>query len=195
MFTYNILIYERNKITSVKVDSLAYTLKLDESLDTGVLTIPRSTRRNKFSRFARVEITINDGVENKATTWLIYTTKVEIDSRGSRKTYNHTIGLIEPTKWLEKFPVGSLTFTQPLTGTQKSLYDYVERVRQLVPFVPRNKVFSTRLFRIDTTFRTQIESVIAPQIYLDKKNLREVLIELFKVVNAIPRLYYDSGWY
>jgi hypothetical protein len=194
MFTYNILIYERNKITSVKVDSLAYTLKLDESLDTGVLTIPRSTRRNKFSRFARVEITINDGVENKATTWLIYTTKVEIDSRGTRKTYNHTIGLIEPTKWLEKFVVGTLTFTQPLTGTQKTLYDNVERVRQLVPFVPRSKVNSTRLFRLDTTFKTKIESVIAPQMYLDKKNLRETLIELFKVVNAIPRLYYDSGW-
>jgi len=194
MFTYNIIVYERNKITYVKVDSLSYTLKLDESLDSGVLTIPRSTRRTKFDRFSRVEIKINDGVEEKATTWLVYTTKVEIDSRGANKTYNHTIGLIEPTKWLEKFVVGTLTFTQPLTGTQKTLYDYLERVRQLVPFVPRSKVFSTRLFRIDSTFRSIINSVIAPQMYLDKKNLREVLIELFKVVNAIPRLYYDSGW-
>jgi hypothetical protein len=194
MFKYNIVIYERNAITGVKVDSLSYTLKLDESLDSGVLTIPRATRKNKFARFSRVEIKINDTEQEIATTWLIYTTKVEIDSKGATKTYNHTLGLIEPTKWLEKFIVGTLTFTQPLTGTQKTLYDYVERVRQLVPFVPKSKVNATRLFRIDSTFRSKINTVIAPQMYLDKKNLREVLIELFKVVNAIPRLYYDSGW-
>ncbi len=194
MFTYNINIYEKNVVTSVKVDSVSYTLKLDESLDSGVLTIPRSTRRDKFNRFSRVEISINDGDTTTATTWLIYTTKVEIDSKGATKTYNHTLGLIEPTKWLEKFVVGTLTFTQPLTGTQKSLYDYVERVRQLVPFVSRDKVASTRLFAIDSDFATDIKEVIAPQLYLDKKNLREVLIELFSVVNAIPRLYYDNGW-
>ena len=194
MFTYNINIYEKNVVTSVKVDSLSYTLKLDESLDSGVLTIPRSARRDKFNRFSRVEISINDGDTTKDTTWLIYTTKVEIDSKGSEKTYNHTIGLIEPTKWLEKFVVGTLTFTQPISGTQKTLYDYVERVRQLVPFVSRDKVSSTRLFKLDTNFANGIKETIAPQIYLDKKNLRETLIELFKVVNAIPRLYYDNGW-
>ena len=194
MFTYNIKIYERNRITSVKVDSLSYTLKLDESLDSGVLTIPRSTRRDKFNRFSRVEISINDSNEIKNTTWLIYTTKVEIDNR-LYKTYNHTIGLIEPTKWLEKFVVGTLTFTQPLTGTQKTLYDYIERVRQIVPLVPRARVFSTRLFKLDPDFIEKINNVIAPQMYLDKKNLREVLVELFKVVNAIPRLYYNNGWW
>ncbi len=195
MFTYNIVIYERTIATSIKVDSLAYTLKLDESLDSGVLTIPRSTRKAKFKRFSRVEIKINDGEQIVETTWLIYTTKVEIDSRGTTKTYNHTIGLIEPTKWLEKFVVGSLTFTQPLSGTQKTLYDYLERVRQLVPLVPRNKTNQTRLFKIDPDFATKLATITAPQLYLDKKNLREVLIELLKVVNAIPRLYYDNGWW
>ena len=194
MFTYNIKIYERNAITSVKVDSLSYTLKLDESLDSGVLTIPRSTRKAKFNRFSRVEISINDSIETRTTTWLIYTTKVEIESKGVNKTYSHTIGLIEPTKWLEKFVAGTLTFTQPLNGTQKTLYDYFERVRQLVPLVERSKVARTRLFRIDDSFKTELQNVIAPQMYLDKKNLREVLIELCKVVNAIPRLYYDNGW-
>lgn len=194
MVAYSILIYERNYLTSVKVDSLSYTLKLDESLDSGVLTIPRSTRKAKFARFSRVEISINDTETITKTTWLIYRTKVEIDSRGSTKTYNHTIGLIEPTKWLEKFIVGSLTFTQPLTGIQKTLYDYVERIRQLTPFVPRNRINSTRIFTIDADFKSIIETVPAPQMYLDKKNLREALIEIFKVVNAIPRLYYDKGW-
>ena len=158
MFTYNIKIYERNRTTIVKVDGLSYTLKLDESLDSGVLTIPRSTRRDKFNRFSRVEISINDSNEIKKTTWLIYTTKVEIDNR-LYKTYNHTIGLIEPTKWLEKFVVGTLTFTQPLTGTQKTLYDYIERVRQIVPLVPRTRVFSTRLFKLDPDFIEKINTV------------------------------------
>jgi len=194
MFTYNIKIYERNETTSIKVDSLSYTIKLDESLDSGVLTIPRASRKRKFDRFSRLEISINDGESVNNTTWLTYNTKVEIDSRGSEKTYNHTVAFIEPTKWLEKFVVGTLTFTQLIGGTQRTLYDYVERVRQLVPFVKKNEIVTTRLFRIDNTFRTKIENVIAPQIYLDKKNLREVLIELFKVVNAIPRLYYDNGW-
>ena len=194
MFTYNINIYERNLISTVKVDTLSFTLKLDESLDTGVLVIPRSIRKAKISRFSRVEISINDGTTTETTYWLTFSTKVEIESRGANKRYRHTLALIEPTKWLEKFLVGTMTFTQPLRGTQKILYDYIERVRQTVPLVPNSLRNTTRLFTLDPTFKTKIENVIAPQIYLDKKNLREVLIELFKVVNAIPRLYYDNGW-
>jgi len=197
MLNYSIKIYERNAITTVKIDSLAETLKLDESLDSGVLTIPRATKSTAFKRFSKVEISITDDDSyNETRFYLIYTTKVQLDSKGSYKTYTHTLGLIEPIKWLEKFQVGSLAFRQPLNDNKKTLLNYVERVLRLTPFVSREKIPNTRILKIDNSFSDVLRNEIAPQMTMEKKNLREVLIEIFKVVNAIPRMYYDDGmWY
>jgi len=196
MNVFLINIYERNSYLTVKVDNLSYTLKLDESLDSGVLTIPRSTKQSLFQRFARVDIYISDGTTNQTKTWLIYDTKVEIESKYGTERYNHILSIIEPIKWLEKFQCGSLGYTQPIDEnvTQKTLLDYVERLMDLVPFVQYDKISSTRLFRLDLTTKNYIKNVIARQVFIEKKNLREHLIELFKMINAIPRIEYDYGW-
>ena len=129
MLNYSIKVYERNAITTVKVDSLAETLKLDESLDSAVLTIPRATKSTAFKRFSKVEISITDDDSyNETRFYLVYTTKVQLDSKGYYKTYTHTLGLIEPIKWLEKFQVGSLAFRQPLNGMKKTLFDYLHNI-------------------------------------------------------------------
>ena len=193
MFQYTVKIYEKSATTTVSIDSLVETFKIDESLDSALLTIPRLTRKNLFQRFAPVEITISDGVVTKVHYWLIYTPKAEISAYSTTPKYDHTLGLIEPTKWLEKFSCGTLTFTQPLGGTRYTLSGVVERIRQLTPFVPYASVSTTRLFTVNSALDTYLASIEAPQLYFDKKNLREALIETLRYVNAIPRLEYIGG--
>jgi len=195
MFSYTVKIYEKSATTEVKINALVETFKIDESLDSAVLSIPRLARADAFARFSPVEIVIDDGNVERTHWWLVYTPKSELTSYAPTPRYEHTLGLIEPTKWLDKFACGTLTFTQPLGGTRYTLYDVVERLRQLTPFVPYASVSTTRLFTIDSELATYLDGIEAPQLYMDKKNLREALIEVFRYVNAIPRLdYVDGAW-
>jgi hypothetical protein len=179
----------------VSIDALSETYKIDESLDSSVLTIPRSLRKENFKRFSPVKIQIVDGATTYTHWWLNYKSKSSIESFGITSKYSHILALIEPTKILEKYICGTLTFTQPLGGTQYTLKEVVDRVLLLTPFKKYSKVATTRICTLDSTLATYLDKIIAPQIYLDKKNLREALIEIFKYVNAIPRLVFNgSTW-
>lgn len=192
MFSYTITIYESTGSSVLKIDSLSETLKIDEALDSAVLTIPRSTRKENYGRFAPLHIVVSDGTNSVDRWYVTYQTRSELESFGSTPRYTHTLALIEPTKLLEKYIAGTLTFTQPLGGTQKTMKDVLDRIITLTPFVKYSEVSNTRVLTLDSTFGTYMARVKAPQIYLDKKNLREALIESLKYVNAIPRLTYNG---
>lgn len=267
MFTYEITVYEKEQTTSLSVDSLAETYKIDESLDSALLTIPISTRKAAFKRFSPIHVKVyrtetetvytnewdysveiywieqnalgnaytvstavlpdasgysvgdalrvTDGTlpvvydyyevyltENEVTTefkqdhwWLIYSTKAEISTLGTTQYYMHTLGLIEVTKWYDKFVQGTLTFTQPLGGSQYTMLEVLERIRNLTPFVKASLLSSTRLFTIDTTLQSILTNITAPQFYLDKKTLREAIIQVLTYAKAIPRWYYNgTSW-
>ena len=188
MGTYEILIYG---VGYVNIESFTATFKIDEALDSAVIVIPRSELSTTYDRWTRVKLTVNIGT-SKSYSFMIYSDKVAVTGHGASVRYKHTLGLIEPTKWLEKIPCGSLTFTQPIGGTRYTMYDVVERIRNLAPFVNADSVATTRPFTIEATLQAKLEAVEAPQFYLDKKNLREALIEVFKFINAIPRITYDN---
>lgn len=194
MFSYTITAYTESSTTTVKANSLNETYKIDESLDSAVLVIPRSTQKTLFRRFQPIKIEITDGATTYTHWWVVYTPKTELVGMGATPIYEHTLGLIEPTKYLDKFIQGTLTFTKTLGGSRYTMKDVVDRILSLTPFVPSSEVSTTRLCTLDTTLGTYLDTVEAPQFYIDKKNLREALIEVFRYVNAIPRMNYDSGW-
>lgn len=195
MFSFIANIYEKNQTYTLDFDTYIENFKIDESLDSAILVIPRLQKKTEFRRFVPVKVQVSDGTNTISNWWLIYTPKLEISAKASKVKYDHTLGLIEPTKWLEKFPCGSLTFTQPIGGTRYTMLDVVNRLRNLTPFVPYASVSTTRLFTIDSTLATYLSTIEAPQFYFDKKNLREALMQTFKYVNAIPRLVYNgSTW-
>ncbi|MCK9575888.1 MAG: hypothetical protein M0R51_08085 [Clostridia bacterium] len=188
MYTFTITIQKGSgTIYTVKTEKLATTFKIDESLDTALLIIPFTTKDDEYQRFSTCDISISDGTTTLTHQWLVYSDQIAIGTSYPIR-YDHTIGLIEPTKLLEKIPAGSLCDTQPLTGTQRTMYDVLYRVQQLCPFVDYDNVDTTRAFTIDTDLKTKLEEITSPQFYFDKKNLREVLIEIFTYINAIPRL-------
>lgn len=195
MFSYTITIYESTGSSVLKIDSLSETLKIDEALDSAVLTIPRSTRKENYGRFAPLHIVVSDGTNSIDRWYVTYETRSELESFGSTPRYTHTLALIEPTKLLEKYIVGSLTFTQPLGGSRYSLKDVVNRILNVTPMVRYSILSSSRVLTLDTTLGNFLDNIEAPQLYLDKKNMREAFIETFKYVNAIPRLTYDgTNW-
>ena len=182
---------------TVEINSVAYkpeiinqTFKVDESLDSALLVLPFLTTKEAFPRFSNVKVAISDGTTTRTTYWILYSDKVEVSTKKTLR-YDHTIGLIESTKVLEKYACGSLSFTQPISGSRYTMYDVVERIRILSPFVPYQVNYETRVFYIDDELQTYLETINAPQFYLDKKNLREALVEVFKYINAIPRLQYE----
>lgn len=196
MFSYTITIYESTGSSVLKIDGLSETLKIDEALDSAVLTIPRSTRKENYRRFAPLHIVVSDGTNSIDRWYVTYQTKSELESFGATPRYTHTLSLLEPTKLLDKYISGTLTFTQPLGGVQKTMKQVLDRILYLTPFVKFTNLTSTRILSIDSTFGTYMTRIKAPQIYLDKKNLREALMESLKYVNAIPRLTYNgTTWY
>jgi hypothetical protein len=175
------------------MEKLNQTFKIDESLDSAIVVEPLSTRKAQYPRFKQATITVTDGATPYVWNWLTFGDSVQVVTTGATQRYEHTISLIEPTKWLEKIPCGSLTFTQPLDETQKTLYDVVWRLMTLCPFVRYSKVTTTRVFTIPIALENELRAIKAPQFYFDKKNLREALIDVFKYINAIPRLTIVDG--
>jgi len=201
---YLINIYEKDATTTLKPNVLTDTIKLDESLDSGLIVLPRLTRKEQFKRFSIVNIKVIDSDETETIIdidYLVYATESKIIGKGQTLYYEHTLGLIEPIKWFEKFQCGTLTFTQPLEEDEslKSLYDFIIRIRDLVPFIDNEQRLTTRLFEIDSDLIPKLKEIEkAPQIYLEQKNLRETLIQIFQVINAIPRIKYNATeqlWY
>lgn len=81
---------------------------LDEELDASPITVENTDIPSPFPRFT-VAILEPDGVP--PSYWMIGS---DVASTGPNGKTQHVIQLIEPTKWLERFMVGSKTITQPL---------------------------------------------------------------------------------
>jgi len=178
---------------TVNIEAMSQLLKVDESLDTALLTIPRINKGTPFKRYKVIQITVNDGTNTETTYWKIYADKFEISNHASVDNYTHTLQLMEPIKYLEKFQCGSLTDTQPIDGlSTKTLYDVVSRLCLLVPFERLDDISTTRIFEIETSLATYLNTIKSPQFYFDKKNLREALIGVFRYINAMPRIIYND---
>lgn len=88
---------------------------LDEQLDEATLTLMRTTVQN-FPPFVKVVITrynTENETNKTSATFFAATDKGDEIPPGSGK-YNHTLYLIEETKWLERFIIPSCGFVNAL---------------------------------------------------------------------------------
>lgn len=82
---------------------------IDESLDMAHITIKGIERAEPFTPFQWVQIL---GGAQSSTVYGIADDQVTERAQGG--LYDHEILLVEPTKWLERFVIGTKTITQPL---------------------------------------------------------------------------------
>jgi hypothetical protein len=101
---------------------------LDEELDASPITVENTDIPSPFPRFT-VAVLEPDGVP--PSYWMIGS---DVASTGPNGNTQHVVQLIEPTKWLERFMVGSKTVTQPL------YVNYLDSPQVVVGEQPENEV-------------------------------------------------------
>ena len=169
------------------------TTRKDEELDSGVLIL-FSTREEEYEPFSIVKIDINND-NTPEFIFLIDSDESSLTTKQAPYIYQHTVGLIEATKALERIIVDNLAFTQPRDETlsRYTLQDVLFRIRNNIPTELDAQWGGTRLFDFETSLMNEFALIKSPQFFFTNQNLFQVLSEIFKYVNAIPRVIGFEG--
>jgi hypothetical protein len=170
----------------VSVSQLNIVLTIDKTLDYGSFVL-RNTTAQAYDVGTEVDIDITDGTTTKSLHFIVNADDVTKIKGGY---YVHSIDIIELTKILEWQTESVRTFTQPTDPSLDRLsLLYVVGVLQLtLPIEKTNNLLNTRVFSIDSAISTKLASIEAPEFVFNNKNLKEILMEVFDYITAIPRL-------
>jgi hypothetical protein len=183
---YTIAINDSN----VSASQLNMVLTIDKTLDYGSFVV-RNNVANPYLVGDLVDIDITDGTNTNSYHFIVSADDVTQLPNGK---YLHEIDIIELTKILEWQTETVRTFTQPPGQSDRlTLFDVVTRLQLTAPIEEQDDVSTTRIFRIDNDLRTALLAFESPEFVFNNKNLKEILMEVFDFVNAIPRLTKVSG--
>lgn len=106
-----------------------YNYALDETLDSGLITVHRSTIADAIAPYTLCRIdTYADDVLKEEEYWYILQDVVEKVNLISDKPYNHTLSLIEPIKVLERYLLpNNLAFTRTVGAKVYTITDVINR--------------------------------------------------------------------
>jgi hypothetical protein len=169
---------------NVSVSQLNIITTVDKTLDYGSFLV-RNKREEAYDVGTMVDIDITDGVDTFNYHFIIQADDVQKIKGG---VYIHSIDIIELTKILEWETESVRTFTQVVGGLTLSLLDVVTRLQISIPMVRNANVDSTRIFAIETSLANILRNVEAPEFVFANKNLKEILMEVFDFIGALPRL-------
>ena len=96
---------------------------LDEELDVSPIEIKHTNDPDPFPRFCVAAIKVTESAAPRY--WLVASDDVRTNVATGLS--DHTVQLVEPTKWLERFMVGNKTVTQPKT------FDYISNPVKAIP--------------------------------------------------------------
>ena len=164
--------------------------KLDEALDTGSLTISNDLSNIDFKMFDIVDIKIDDVI--------IYSFRIGgVNTSITGKNplvYSHTLSLVEHTKILEREIISGFTLTQPLEDgeTKYTLLDTVNQIKNTYPLEISSLYITTRIFNVDSTLATYLDSIESPEFTFKDITIREALNQIAGYVDAVCRLDRES---
>lgn len=171
--------------------------RLDEELDTGLIEFI-NTNENEYIPFSVVKVFITSD-ETPDHTYFVDADQVVLLNKDTPKYYQHTISLIELTKVLERYPVESIAFSQPReeTGlTRYTLSSVLTRLNAIIPLETNARLSSTRKLTFDSSFTTELNTIKSPQFFFNNLNLFQVLSEVLKYIDSIPRITtIENGFY
>lgn len=181
--------------SNVSASQLNMVLTIDKTLDYGSFAV-RNQLAEPYAVGDMVDIDITDGVDTNSYHFIVSADDVTQLPNGY---YLHTIDIIELTKILEWQTESIRTFTQKvdyidpdtgllITPTKLTLLDVVIRLQFTTPLEQVSNLGNTRVFAIDNSIRARLAAVESPDFQFNNKNLKEILIEIFDFVDAIPRL-------
>jgi hypothetical protein len=160
--------------------------RLDEELDSGTIIFYNAIE-NEYVPMSLVEVYVKNN-QTPDQYFLINSDQVLLTSK-DLNIYQHTITLIEPTKLLERIIVDNVSFTQPINVdlTRYTLTDVLNRIKDITPLETSEKHTATRRFSFNSQLLNEF-NIKAPQFFFSNSNLFQVLAEVFKYRNSIPRI-------
>jgi hypothetical protein len=160
--------------------------RLDEELDSGTIIFYNAIE-SEYAPMSLVEVYIKNN-QTVDQYFLINSDQVLLTSK-DLNIYQHTITLIEPTKLLERMIVDNVAFTQPTNVdlTRYTLTDVLNRIKDITPLETSEKHTATRRFSFNSELLNEF-NIKAPQFFFSNSNLFQVLAEIFKYRNSIPRI-------
>ena len=158
-----------------------YNYALDETLDSGLITVSRSTIADAIEPYTLCRIdTYADDALKEEEYWYILQDVVEKVNLISDKPYNHTLSLIEPIKVLERYLLpNNLAFTRTNGAKVYTITDVI------------NRCLNTVLPGVDKPFALEAGtwgSKTAPDFNFTNRNLLEALMEIGRYIGGIPIL-------
>lgn len=134
-------------------------LTLDESLDVGLIRLMYTDKANPFPPLTSVNIHISTGDNERILYYFISSDEVTEVVQSNK--YNHSIMLIEQTKWLERFIGRTKTVTNPLFKNYDKEYVFVKKstfiLGQLTEKIEQSDKQKSPLFTGSNTFMSVYE--------------------------------------
>lgn len=187
----------KDKIYDLK-DGFTIKEELNETLDSAT-GIEFETFHEEFIGVPFDHATIYD-TENKIEEkhFLIDTYDDEVysfENTIEENNHHYFVKLFSETKGLERITLPNLTVTQPTTGTKKTVYAEMQKLRQC--YIPMLKVYTTlesrpnhylysRKYDYSLATMRKFQNFVCPEFQWNNPTLREVLTDLFSVDDCIP---------
>lgn len=77
-----------------------------------------------------------------------------------------------------------------ISNEKNTLYDYIQRIRSVIPLETKQYHEETRLFDLDSNLVERFKKIQMPQLYFNHATLKQMLDIMFKYINAISRVEY-----
>ena len=206
-YEFKIDIHDGNglrKINSNPIQGNSDVRILGEELDSGFLILWLKNK-DRLPIMSYLEYTISDDTNSLTKGFYIGRDEVNTLSKNG-KYFQHNIELIETTKKLEKFLLGTICFTQPTEKNKinYTLNDCLQRIMRIYPLgkdenieidvndystypIPENRIINA----IDPTLSQYLKKIEAPQFVFNNPTLKEAIDGILKYVNAVTRLKKD----
>ncbi|RLI51987.1 hypothetical protein DRO61_00865, partial [Candidatus Bathyarchaeota archaeon] len=160
---------------------------LEETLDSGNMKLPLSSKMESYEPLTSVEIVLQQTID-EVTTVVTYDLLVDSDqprNLGASPYTLHNVNMIELTKKLEKYKVGNIS-VQQLRNTIGTItvLETVQKVLDKIEYYEDVTItLSANATSVLTTGKTRM-----PQRSYKGLNAREILNDIFLVKDSIPRL-------
>lgn len=165
---------------------IQFTQRLDRELDSGEFNSLGDDRKKAYSI---IRIVIGDTADS-ADTFYFYANSSqkwqpsEVNQNGLR--------LIEPTKVLQGRFIDGLSVVQPITGTQKTLLEVVNRILAVTPLRVEGEE-QEFVLTTDSEIVDILQNTSSPEFqWSSQTSLWEVLCDIGSYIDAIPRLTFNT---
>lgn len=166
---------------------IQFSQRLDREFDSGEFNSIGDTRKKAYT-VAR--ISIGDNTDNIDTFYFYANSSQKWQPSGVNQ---NGLRLIEPTKVLQGRFVDGLSVVQPITGTQKTLFEVINRVLAVSPLRVEGEA-QEFVLTTDSEIVGILQSTYSPEFqWSSQTSLWEVFCDIGACFDAIPRLTFNAA--